>query len=732
MARKKPILIKIAGLIISMTMMLSTGLSVNLPGLLRPVTTIKALAAGKVTFSESRKLTDILKDTSESEEPIRASLSTVSKATTLYEELGYSVFYTTNLESNFVIVYNSDHVDMKAVLMTPNGQKWAETYSKYLTTLSQLSGAQREYLVAVFNMDIPTGLPGSSHGQWFHVSHSSAFSTICGILNNCFTWVILHETSHCFSGSGIGFDQTLFNSGEDVYTNFRMICAFHNMNIETTKNVLVNYTARWNRTDSTLDDQYKKLERYQLKDEQYAKYFPESSVWWTDTYAADQTLAAISVQQYLASTSCGDSTYPNQFFSRLATIFNTATEKSVSFSYKHDPEECNNWMNTGAIEENWATITEDEWLKLYALCIAMPETAGLPDVGEKSVALYQAYLGRFTEKIRYRFEDKNIYTVRVTPQVLEWLRTYCTRAEDGIYFVSGALIQVFNMLDFMNADIEALNVLYRDKDFKASEATAAAFYTNLMSELNGRSFRLTKTEPAITKQPADVNAAIGETAVFAVEANGKQLSYQWQYQEGNVWKNSTASGCRTAQLSITAKNTLDGVPYRCIVTDSNGEFEISETAVFHVDVKITKQPANASVTIAQKAVFTVEASGAGTLSYQWQYYTGSAWKNSQASDAKTSSLSLNVKAEYDGYQYRCIVTSPNGTSAASEAAQINILCIAGDVNADGACTVADAVMLQKWLLSSAKLTDWRRADMNNDGLITAADLSLMKRKLLAG
>lgn len=110
MARKKPILIKIAGLIISMTMMLSMGLSVNLPGLLRPVTTIKASAAGKVTFSESRKLTDILKDTSESEEPIRASLSTVSKATTLYEELGYSVFYTTNLESNFVIVYNSDRL----------------------------------------------------------------------------------------------------------------------------------------------------------------------------------------------------------------------------------------------------------------------------------------------------------------------------------------------------------------------------------------------------------------------------------------------------------------------------------------------------------------------------------------------------------------------------------------------------------------------------------------------
>ena len=55
----------------------------------------------------------------------------------------------------------------------------------------------------------------------------------------------------------------------------------------------------------------------------------------------------------------------------------------------------------------------------------------------------------------------------------------------------------------------------------------------------------------------------------------------------------------------------------------------------------------------------------------------------------------------------------------------------GDANADGAVTVADAIMLQKWLLCAGDLTDWQAADMNGDKKINAADFTLLKRKLLA-
>ncbi len=57
--------------------------------------------------------------------------------------------------------------------------------------------------------------------------------------------------------------------------------------------------------------------------------------------------------------------------------------------------------------------------------------------------------------------------------------------------------------------------------------------------------------------------------------------------------------------------------------------------------------------------------------------------------------------------------------------------IRGDVNADGALTVLDVVMLQKWLLCTGSLTDWRAGDLHEDGILNGFDLSILKRELLA-
>lgn len=54
----------------------------------------------------------------------------------------------------------------------------------------------------------------------------------------------------------------------------------------------------------------------------------------------------------------------------------------------------------------------------------------------------------------------------------------------------------------------------------------------------------------------------------------------------------------------------------------------------------------------------------------------------------------------------------------------------GDVNKDGFLTVADVVMLQKYLLGSSDLTDPSAADLSGDGKITAVDLTLLKQNML--
>lgn len=58
--------------------------------------------------------------------------------------------------------------------------------------------------------------------------------------------------------------------------------------------------------------------------------------------------------------------------------------------------------------------------------------------------------------------------------------------------------------------------------------------------------------------------------------------------------------------------------------------------------------------------------------------------------------------------------------------------IEGDVNADGALSVIDAILLQKWLLAvpDAELTDWKAADLCEDNIINGFDLHLLKRMLL--
>lgn len=56
----------------------------------------------------------------------------------------------------------------------------------------------------------------------------------------------------------------------------------------------------------------------------------------------------------------------------------------------------------------------------------------------------------------------------------------------------------------------------------------------------------------------------------------------------------------------------------------------------------------------------------------------------------------------------------------------------GDVNADGSCDLADAVMLQRFLLADGSVTDAAAADLNGDGRLNAADLTLLKRLLING
>ncbi len=90
-------------------------------------------------------------------------------------------------------------------------------------------------------------------------------------------------------------------------------------------------------------------------------------------------------------------------------------------------------------------------------------------------------------------------------------------------------------------------------------------------------------------------------------------------------------------------------------------------------------------------------------------------KSFYAEDAGFSGAMDNVAV------YRCALTE-------EEVQMLSIL--RGDVNADGTVNLADAVALQKYLLSYGTVADWRAGDLDGSGNLTAADLTLLKRMLI--
>ena len=88
----------------------------------------------------------------------------------------------------------------------------------------------------------------------------------------------------------------------------------------------------------------------------------------------------------------------------------------------------------------------------------------------------------------------------------------------------------------------------------------------------------------ITAQPQDQTVTVGETAVFAVEVSGTNVTYQWEAQASadSKWYAINTSAAATPEYAVTAQTGHNGRRYRCAVTDRNGNTVYSDTAVLTV------------------------------------------------------------------------------------------------------------------------------------------------------
>ena len=105
-----------------------------------------------------------------------------------------------------------------------------------------------------------------------------------------------------------------------------------------------------------------------------------------------------------------------------------------------------------------------------------------------------------------------------------------------------------------------------------------------------------------------------------------------------------------------------------------------------------------------------------------------------AEDVLSELKNLNVSCtELDGIA----VTAYTGDIVLSNAklllkSESSDTAVKGDVNADGKFTIADVVLLQKWLINTpdTHLADWKNGDLCEDGKLNVFDLCMMKRELM--
>ena len=225
----------------------------------------------------------------------------------------------------------------------------------------------------------------------------------------------------------------------------------------------------------------------------------------------------------------------------------------------------------------------------------------------------------------------------------------------------------------------------------ASNAKTATLSVNVRSAINGYKYRCRVTNscgnvvtskvvtltviPTVFEQPTALTAAAGTTGKFSVEADGADLSYQWQYQKpgSSTWINSTAKSGKTAYYSVSVRGELNAYKYRCKLTDANGITVTTDAVALTVTAGITKEPTDLAAASGTIGKFNISADGAG-LSYQWQYMMpdGDEWINSTAKSGRTDTLCVNVREAINGYKYHCVVTDASGNVITSEEASLTV------------------------------------------------------------
>ncbi|MBN2507227.1 MAG: lamin tail domain-containing protein, partial [Verrucomicrobia bacterium] len=160
------------------------------------------------------------------------------------------------------------------------------------------------------------------------------------------------------------------------------------------------------------------------------------------------------------------------------------------------------------------------------------------------------------------------------------------------------------------------------------------------------------TPPVFTAHPVSQTNLVGMPAGFSASAAGTPpLFYQWRFNGGNL------EGATNATLTLASVQLADAGVYQAVVYNAAGATDsLNATLTVRVGPFITSHPASVTNSPGQNTTFTVVASGAGSLAYQWQHQ-GTNLPGATSASYTVTNAQFDVN---DGY-YRVIVTDLDGS-----------------------------------------------------------------------
>lgn len=201
----------------------------------------------------------------------------------------------------------------------------------------------------------------------------------------------------------------------------------------------------------------------------------------------------------------------------------------------------------------------------------------------------------------------------------------------------------------------------------------------VVTDANGRSTissvatMTVKSPITMTSQPYDQELLKNEIAEFSIKAEGTGLQYQWEYStDGSTWA-SIPGNSTDASIRLTVTDVRNGWKVRCVITDANGYFVVSDVATLTMKppIVITTQPESQEILKGEIAAFVVKAEGTG-LKYQWQYrINGNAWSNIPG-NSTDSDVRLTGLDSRNGWQIRCVITDAAANTVYSDVVSLSV------------------------------------------------------------